>query len=103
MVGKEELVRIHAICDCAAEHWEPVEDERRLISFLEEQLFQDVENDDNDDESREANSDLGGQRESGRELAHGASNVGEETHGDSVRISRSKLKPLSAVGGRLSV
>ena len=39
LLGEEELVRIHAIGDCATNHREQVEDDRRLIGILEQQLL----------------------------------------------------------------
>lgn len=36
LLGEEEFVRVDAICDCAANHREPVEDNRRLIRVLEQ-------------------------------------------------------------------
>ena len=45
LVGEEELVRVHAIGDCATEHGEPVEDDRRLALVLEQQLLQNIHHD----------------------------------------------------------
>lgn len=46
----KEAVRVHAISDGIANNWQPVEDERRLIWVLEEQLAQDVKDDGESDE-----------------------------------------------------
>lgn len=43
VVGEEEGIRVHAICDGTANHRQPVKDHRRLIGILEQQLLQDIE------------------------------------------------------------
>lgn len=49
----KETIWVHAISDSVADDWKPVEDERRLIWVLEEQLAQDVENNGESDEGGE--------------------------------------------------
>ena len=55
----EETGRVHAICDGAADEREPVEDQRRLVGVLEEDLAGDIEEDGEEEEDSEANADLG--------------------------------------------
>jgi hypothetical protein len=45
LVPEEERIRVHAICDGAADYRQPVEDHGRLIGLLEQQLLQDIEDD----------------------------------------------------------
>ena len=49
----KETVWVHAISDGVTDDWKPVEDKRRLIWVLKEQLAQDVENDGESDEGGE--------------------------------------------------
>ena len=78
--GKEERIRVHAICDGIANHGQPVEDQRRLIGVLEQQLLQDIENDGKQDKGGEAGGGDDGRGRVGGKVAHGAGNIGEETH-----------------------
>jgi len=80
LVGEEERIRVHAICDGTANHRQPVEHEGRLIGVLEQQLLQDIENDGQQDKGGEAGGDEDGKRRGGGEVAQGAGDIGEETH-----------------------
>jgi hypothetical protein len=39
---KEEFVGVNAVCDCAADNWEPVENHGRLVWIFEEELLEDI-------------------------------------------------------------
>lgn len=80
MLGKEELVRVHAIGDRATDHREQVENERRLIGVLEEQLAKDVENNGKNEEGCETGGDGDRGGRVGSEVANRPSNIGEDTH-----------------------
>lgn len=43
--GKEEPVRIRSIVDCAADEWDPVEDQRRpsLVQHAKQELIGDIQ------------------------------------------------------------
>lgn len=43
--GIEELVWVNAVADRASDKGEPVEDQGRLVGFLEQQLAQDIDHD----------------------------------------------------------
>lgn len=80
LVGEEERIRVHAICDGVADDGQPVEDERRLIGVLEQQLLQDIEDDGDQDKGGEAGGDDDGRGRVGGKVAKGAGDVGEKTH-----------------------
>lgn len=54
---KEERIWVNAIRDRAANNRKPVEDDWRLVRVLEEELFQDVQNNDQDEEGGETAGD----------------------------------------------
>lgn len=54
---KEELVRVHAISDSAADEGHPVENDRRLLRVLNEKLLQDIQHDSKNDERGETGGD----------------------------------------------
>lgn len=60
LVGEEELVRVDAVGDGAADDGDPVEHERRLVGVLEQQLLEDVEDDSEQEEGAEAGRDQDG-------------------------------------------
>ena len=60
VVGEEEGIRIHAIPDGVADNRHPVEDERRLIGVLEQELLEDIEDNGQEDKGGEAGSDNDG-------------------------------------------
>lgn len=52
--AEEELVRVDAIADGAANKGEPVKDHRRLMGVLEQQLAQDIDHNGEGDEGQRA-------------------------------------------------
>jgi hypothetical protein len=80
LVGEEERIRVHAICDGTTNHGQPVEDHGRLVGLLEQQLLQDIEDDGEQDKGGEAGGDDDGEGRVGGEVAQGAGDIGEETH-----------------------
>lgn len=60
----EELGRIHAIDDGAADEGEPVEDHGGFVGVREEELVRDIEEDREEDKGTEANGDLGAESQS---------------------------------------
>jgi hypothetical protein len=80
LLGEEELVRVHAIGDCATNHREQVEDDRRLIGVLEQQLLQNVEDNREDEEGRETGGDHDRRGRIGGKVANRPRHIGEDTH-----------------------
>lgn len=99
LVGEEEPIRVHAICDGIANHRDPVEDHRRLIGVLEQQLLQDIEDDGEQDKGGETGSDKDGKRRVRRKIGQWASESGEDTHTAQVqgngRLQSGKMSQLS--------
>lgn len=62
VVCEEEGIRIHAIPDSVADNGHPVEDERRLIGVLEQELLEDIEDNGQEDKGGDAGSDKDGRR-----------------------------------------
>jgi hypothetical protein len=88
LVREEELVRVHAICDGAAENGEPVEDERGLIRVLAQQLLQDIEHDGQDDKGGSAGRNKDGEGGGRGEVGQWPGYLGDEAH--DVQKSRAK-------------
>ena len=80
LLGEEELVRVHAICDSAADDREQVENDRWLIGVLEKQLLEDIEDYREYEEGREAGGDCDGGGRVGCEVANWPRDLGEDTH-----------------------
>jgi hypothetical protein len=80
LAGKEELVGVDAVGDGAADDGDPVEDERRLIGVLEQQLVEDVEDDGEQEEGAKAGRNEDGEGRVGGEVAHRAGDISENTH-----------------------
>jgi hypothetical protein len=95
LVGEEELVRVHAVCDGAADDGQPVEHDGRLIGLLEQELLQHVEHHGQEDKGGEPGGDEDGQRRGGGEVAQWAGDGGEDTHS----VRRRRVKGLSGGGG----
>lgn len=80
LLGKEELVRVHAIRDSAADDREQVENDRWLIGVLEQQLLENIEDDCEDKEGCEAGGNGDGGGRVGCEVANRPRDLGEDTH-----------------------
>lgn len=80
LLGEEELVRVHAICDSAADDREQVENDRWLIGVLEQQLLENIEDDCEYEEGCEAGGDCDGGGRVGCEVANWPRDLGEDTH-----------------------
>ncbi len=77
---EEEDIRVDAVRDGAAEEWHPVEDQRRLVRVLEEQLAEDVDDDGEDDKGHEAGRDHHRGGSARDHLDHGRGQSGKEAH-----------------------
>src|SRR5690349_3773386 len=80
LLGKEELVRVHAICDSAADNREQVKNDRWLIGVLEKQLLENIEGNREYKEGCEAGGDGDGGGRVGCEVANRPRDLGEDTH-----------------------
>lgn len=86
----EEARGIHAVCDGAADDWEPGEDDRRLVGVLEEDLLRDVDDDRQGDKGRHHNANLRSSAHVGEALGHRARYVLEDTHEERCSHSRKR-------------
>jgi hypothetical protein len=80
LVGEEELVRVDAISDGAADDGKQVEDDRWLVGVLEQQLLQNVENNGEQNKGGEAGGNQDREGRVGGKIAQWTGNLGEDTH-----------------------